>query len=227
MTDVALCFGGAGFSPCGAGFSLQRGLQPPLRIFPFQPHSLGMELPRRRLPHWHPETAWLFVTWHLYGSLPECRYPPPDHSSAGKAFVWMDRYLDTTRTGPMWLFTNPRTTERRGGVNENGEGAAAPCALKLENIASLVAAHIRNGAGQDGLYELRAWVIMANHVHLLVRPRIQPSEMLRKLKGRTAREANLLLGRTGKPFWQPESYDRWMRDENEIAKRFGTSKTIQ
>jgi hypothetical protein len=57
----------------------------------------------RRLPHIYPEGAWLFVTWHLHGSLPKARYPPTDKLSAGKAFVWMDRYLDTTRLGPMFL----------------------------------------------------------------------------------------------------------------------------
>ena len=31
----------------------------------------------------------------------------------------------------------------------------------------------------------------------------------------TARQANLLLGRTGETFWQAESYDHWVRDETE------------
>jgi isocitrate dehydrogenase len=35
------------------------------------------------------------------------------------------------------------------------------------------------------------------------------------LKGATARQANALLGRTGETFWQAESYDHWVRDENE------------
>jgi hypothetical protein len=38
---------------------------------------------------------------------------------------------------------------------------------------------------------------------------------LQSLKGVTARQANLLLGRTGETFWQAESYDRWVRDESE------------
>ena len=62
-----------------------------------------MSTSRRRLPHIYPEGAWLFVTWHLHRSLPNARYTPPGKPSAGKAFVWMDRYLDTTRLGPMFL----------------------------------------------------------------------------------------------------------------------------
>ena len=38
------------------------------------------------------------------------------------------------------------------------------------------------------------------------------------LKGYTAREANRLLGRTGQPFWQGESYDHWVRDETEFIR---------
>ena len=150
-----------------------------------------MGIPRRRLPHWHPEACALFVTWHLHGSLPKCRYPPPGHPSAGKAFVWMDRYLDTARTGPMWL--------------------------RRPDVADLVSSHILRGA-EECLYELYAWVVMANHAHLLVHPLIKPSEALRRIKGRSAREANLSLCRTGEPFWQAESYDHWVRNAEETTR---------
>ena len=52
---------------------------------------------------------------------------------------------------------------------------------------------------------------MANHVHLLISPRIAPARLLKSLKGLTAREANRLLGLTGEQFWQKESYDHWVR----------------
>jgi hypothetical protein len=55
-------------------------------------------------------------------------------------------------------------------------------------------------------------------VHLLVLPRVNPSQFLQTLKGFTAREANKLLGRTGQPFWQAESYDHWVRDPAEAER---------
>jgi len=58
---------------------------------------------QRRLPHVYPDHCWLFVTWHLHGSLPQGRYPPPAKASAGEAFVWIDRYLDLARDGPVSL----------------------------------------------------------------------------------------------------------------------------
>ena len=51
--------------------------------------------------------------------------------------------------------------------------------------------------------------------HLLVVPYISPTRFLQSLKSYTAQQANKLLGRTGEPFWQRESYDHWVRDETE------------
>jgi REP element-mobilizing transposase RayT len=111
--------------------------------------------------------------------------------SDGKAFVWMDRYLDTTREGPRYL--------------------------AQDRIARIVAESLLRGVAL-GHYSLRAWVIMANHVHALLLPRVAPSRLLQSLKGYTAREANRVLGRTGEPFWQAESYDHWVRDGEELEK---------
>ena len=62
-----------------------------------------MDQLRRRLPHVWAEGKPLFVTWHLYGSLPHGLYPPPNRQNAEQAFVWMDRYLDSARVGPLYL----------------------------------------------------------------------------------------------------------------------------
>ena len=67
-------------------------------------------------------------------------------------------------------------------------------------------------------YELHDYVVMANHVHLLILPKIHPSRLMQSLKGATAREANRLLGRTGEPYWQKESYDRWVRNQAEFLR---------
>ena len=147
---------------------------------------------RRRLPHQYPPGKTLFLTWHLHGSLPVVLYPPPRKRSSGKAFVWMDRYLDTTRAGPMFL--------------------------KNESVAGLVVEAIHRGARELAHYELDAYVVMSNHVHLLVTPRTDPSRFLKSLKGFAARQANRVLGRTGEPFWQAESYDHWVRNAEEHAR---------
>ncbi len=59
---------------------------------------------------------------------------------------------------------------------------------------------------------------MANHVHVLLTPGTEVRRLMKSLKGVTAREANLVLERTGKPFWQDESFDHWVRNEGEFIE---------
>src|SRR5271165_3234766 len=56
---------------------------------------------------------------------------------------------------------------------------------------------------------------MSNHMHLLLLPKVSPSRLLQSLKGPSAREANRILGRAGEALWQAESYDHWVRDQDE------------
>jgi REP element-mobilizing transposase RayT len=58
---------------------------------------------------------------------------------------------------------------------------------------------------------MHSFVVMPNHVHALVTPRVEATKWLAPLKAFTARQANLLLDRTGNRFWQEESYDRLVR----------------
>ena len=145
---------------------------------------------RRRLPHFHPDGAYLFVTWRLYGSLPVA---PPDviYATPGHAFAAQDRALARNH-GPRSL-SDPR-------------------------VARCVVEAIRTGESPKQFYELQAWAVMPNHVHLLVLPRVALPQITHWLKGRTAREANLLLERSGEPFWQDESYDHWVRNEKEFHR---------
>jgi len=65
-------------------------------------------------------------------------------------------------------------------------------------------------------YELHGWVVMPNHVHVIFQPHTELSSIMRWLKGRTSRVANQILGRTGTPFWQNESFDHWIRSAEEL-----------
>ena len=142
----------------------------------------------RSLPHWHPDGACIFLTWRLFGSLP-ASFRLSEPGSAGHAFRATDRELDRAALGPRWL-SDPR-------------------------VAEAVVQALHFGAQQLGLYELNAYVVMPNHVHVLLSPRALLSRITKVLKGFTARRANHILGRTGLPFWQYESYDHWVRNDRE------------
>lgn len=102
----------------------------------------------------------------------------------------MDRLLEKARTGPTHL--------------------------KSPEVASIVMQSLYTGEGL-GHYELHAFVIMSNHVHILITPLIPPPKLMQSLKGYSARRANLALGLTG-PFWQKESYDHLVRNTTEFEK---------
>ena len=107
-------------------------------------------------------------------------------------FVWADRYLDTTREGPVYL--------------------------RDERIARVVVDALHHAERELRYYDLHAYVLMANHVHVLVTPLVRPEKFLRSIKSYTAKEANKILGRTGEPFWQRESYDHCVRDDREWVR---------
>lgn len=63
-----------------------------------------------------------------------------------------------------------------------------------------------------------AWVLMPNHVHLLILPNGPLSRTTRAIKSTSARLANQVLGTRGLPFWQAESYDHWARNRDEANR---------
>jgi REP element-mobilizing transposase RayT len=65
---------------------------------------------------------------------------------------------------------------------------------------------------------LHAFVVMPNHVHLLITPAVPLPRLTKSLKGITAKRANAVLGLTGIPFWQDESYDHVVRNEREFER---------
>ena len=146
----------------------------------------------RRLPHYHAVGRPLFVTWRLHGSLPRHRHFP-EVLASGQVFLALDRLLDAAGSGPLYL--------------------------RRPEIAGMIVEAIRYR--DPGHYRLHHFVVMPNHVHLLVTPRVPVSQMMQSLKRFTAREANRMLGLTGKPFWADESYDRLVRDDAQHARIAG------
>jgi REP element-mobilizing transposase RayT len=82
-------------------------------------------------------------------------------------------------------------------------------------VAECIAETIRRGEGVRTLYDLVAFVVMPNHVHLLIDPRPRAPKITQFVKGVSAKQANELLCRTGQPFWQDESFDHWVQSPKE------------
>lgn len=166
---------------------------------------------RRHLPHQVPDLAIIFLTWNLKGAIPQVvaerlrrdrdqfqREPPrADESIRDRAlrlgkllFARADAFLDHTVTGPRYL--------------------------EDPTCAGIVQDSILFGAGER--YELFAWCVMANHVHVLLQPWVELAKVTQGIKGFTAYQINQLQGQHGRTFWQDESYDHWARDEEELLR---------
>jgi putative transposase len=149
----------------------------------------------RNLPHWLPEGHAIFLTWRLYGSLPTCvlqQLRAEKILTAGQEFAQTDNLLDRPKTGPLWL--------------------------KDTRVAACVSDCLELGDSKFHQYDLYSFVVMANHVHVLLNPKIELQRITRNLKGITARLCNQILKRTKQSFWQQESYDHWCRDDAEFQR---------
>jgi len=184
-----------------ATWGSQSWLQPPFRrrllqvsrdVRRYRTTTFVMPHHERRLPHWDVVEETLFVTFRLHDSLPPNRVFPPCRLTTGKAFVAMDRILDGARSGPLFLH--------------------------LPAIAKLIVDALHDGERRFHRYLLHSFVVMPNHVHLLVTPHVVTTKWLGPLKGFTAYRANRVLGRQGRPFWQDESYDRLVRSPTEFGR---------
>ncbi|HMP83763.1 MAG TPA: transposase [Verrucomicrobiota bacterium] len=101
--------------------------------------------------------------------------------------------------------------ERRRKLEEYLDRGLGECWLRQPAMAKLTEDTLRFFDGQR--YRLGAWVIMPNHLHLLVDVWDTPlSELIKSWKSFTGREANKLLGRSGE-FWEREYMDTVIEDE--------------
>jgi putative DNA methylase len=98
------------------------------------------------------------------------------------------------------------------------QAGASPQYLRIPAIAEMVADAIHYNARNLSHYELHAFVVMPNHIHLLITPAVPLPTLTRSLKNITALRANQALGLAGQPFWQDESYDRVVRNEAEFER---------
>ncbi|MCX6907698.1 MAG: transposase, partial [Verrucomicrobia bacterium] len=94
-----------------------------------------------------------------------------------------------------------------------GHGA---CWLREPALASLVADALQHFHGTR--YTLEDFVVMPNHVHILVTPLKDHalSENLHSWKSFSAKQVNRAIGRTG-TVWQDESFDHIVRSAAQLA----------
>lgn len=164
---------------------------------------------RGYLPHVKREGACYFVTFRLADSLPRAVLMEFERQRA-EAIRKLAANDSAGRTAADRELL--RKIER---YLDRGTGA---CHLRRPEIAEMVVNALRFFDGQR--YQLHEWVVMPNHVHVLVWP--MPNQLLsgivKSWKQFTSLRARRMLGLGEKRFWQPESFDHWVRDDAEHGR---------
>ncbi len=197
---------------------------------------------RRRLPHLVPPDATFFVTFRLVDSIPqavlrnyrarkewlEAETKRIAHASTADAPEVTEHIARLEEFHRAW-FQTIETWLDRATTGENW--------LRDESIARIVTNSLHFLNQQS--YDLIAYCVMPNHVHIVFRPPLTADELmeaheesgrlyflsehpslariLKSLKGFTTREANKSLHRQG-AFWEAESYDHYVRDSAELDR---------
>jgi REP element-mobilizing transposase RayT len=196
---------GTGFQPVEVGqASLPARPKPPFVAFdPDQPAAISS----RHLPHWHQPGVTYFVTFRLADSMA----PSVVGEWRNEREHWMKAHprpwTEQTRADYYRNFH-----EKIESYLDKGEGE---CLLARPEVSAVVEEALHFFDGER--YWLGDYVIMPNHVHVLVSAggADSLSKTLHSWKSFTATRINQLLGRSG-AFWQDESFDHIVRNEGEL-----------
>jgi putative DNA methylase len=157
---------------------------------------------RGYLPHIVNSQSTYFVTFRLADSLP-----------AALLLSWQNelqhkRILDKPQSEEFFY-------EYERKIEKYLDNCHGHCWLKNHDIASVVQNALRYFNGER--YDLHAWTIMPNHVHVLftVTAGQTVSSILHSWKSFTSKQANKLLGTSGR-FWQPEYFDRLITSSRQL-----------
>jgi len=154
-----------------------------------------------------------FRGWHENGYLPHRDEPGLIQLVT---FRLADAFPEKLRSEWEMLLKIEDDRKRRIELEDYLDKGRGECLLRRNDVAEIVENSLLFRHGLQ--YDLRAWVIMPNHVHLLFQVQDVPmSQLMDAWKGYTAKEGNKILRRKGQ-FWQEGYWDTYMRDSQHEAK---------
>jgi 1-hydroxy-2-methyl-2-(E)-butenyl 4-diphosphate synthase len=173
------------------------------------------------LPHWKIDGGIYAVTFRLADSLPTevlNRYREARDLISEKIEILSK--LDSSRSQLDDLLSlreelNHLETSIIEPALNQGHGT---CLFKNEQNAELLANALKHFDGTR--YDLLAWCIMPNHVHVIHKPAKgeELDKILHSWKSYTSHEINKLNGTSGS-IWQKESYDHLIRDGKDLRNQ--------
>ena len=170
--------------------------------------ALPVEITEQTLPHWVQPGASYFFTFRMADSVPQELLKEWMRQRA----AWLEHHPYPWKEVEALEYAE-RFSKRREAWLEEGYGS---CALRDPEVRK----HVEQALTKfDGLrLDLDCAVIMPNHVHLLLRPGADENifKLIGGMKGASARVCNIQLGRAPQAFWMEDSFNRIVRDYDEL-----------
>lgn len=171
---------------------------------------------RRNLPHWEQRGVTYFVTFRLWDSIPkEVAERIKNEREEWKRLNKIVNDVDLHNLNIEKKIEYHRLFSKRiDDLLDNGHGS---CVLRNPEISLIVLTALEHFDGER--YQIDHWVIMPNHVHILVKPikNWSLTKITHSWKSYTANEINKILGRNGQ-LWMHESFDHIVRSPEQLQR---------
>ncbi len=181
--DVGAVPGSAGVPPAPGSAGV-----PPAIVGNQAPPHRGWRS-RGYLPHFDASAICQTITFRLADSLP------------AEIRTQLDRELINVPQNQIAL-------EQRKRLDTYIDAGFGSCRLRDPDAASVMRDLLLHGHGTR--YHLAAWVVMPNHVHVLLHPIEPVSRIVQRWKSISAHRIGVL---PGGHLWQADYWDRYIRDE--------------
>ncbi|MEI8383245.1 MAG: transposase [Planctomycetota bacterium] len=162
------------------------------------------------LPHWRQDGAIYAVTFRLADSVPKQVLEGwrIEREQLIQAAMQKSGQLSPAEADRLQVLFSEKV---EAFLNQR-QGA---CWMMRDDVAELVQNALLHFDGTR--YDLFAWCVIPNHVHVVVRPRPEHSleSILHSWKSFTSRKIGQIVGKTG-TIWQSEYYDHLIRDEDDL-----------
>jgi putative transposase len=177
------------------------------------------EFYRRNLPHIQPRGSTFLINFRLAGSLPR-QVIEQLKIEAEQLETTLSKIIDPDQKAYLEDCEQRRLFDKWDDTLH--ESQYGPFYLKDDTIAEIVVNSIRYHDGE--WFDVVAFCIMPNHVHLVLVPRessesadFSLAKITHNIKRNSAKLANAMLGRVG-AFWQHESYDHFVRNDAQLER---------
>ena len=161
-----------------------------------------------RLPHWEQPGATYFITFRLADSIPSHLFEQWNKERD----EWLESNPKPWRTETEQEFHNRFSRPLEQWLDE-GYGA---CLLRSPQIRDGVHSVFQRFDGER--YVHHAWVIMPNHVHLVVSLKLEETlgNLLKSWKGASSIAVGQIIQQSMSvnSFWQKDYFDRMVRDQS-------------